>query len=130
MAVFTLTIPNWHPAKINELYAGHWTQRARLKRADCEVVATYARLAAIPSATGKRRVGLVLTLAPHQRAGDPDGYWKALLDALVKSSLLLDDNRQAVELADVAFVRGQDRQTEIHLEDMSEGNKMRGTDRS
>ncbi len=29
-----LTIPGWHPARVNQLYQGHWTQRRRLKARD------------------------------------------------------------------------------------------------
>jgi hypothetical protein len=114
----TLVIPDWHPARLNELYAGHWGRRARLKRADRDLVGFYARLAAIPPATGRRRVSLVLTLAPRQRAGDPDAYWKSLLDALVHAGLLVGDNRQGVELGQVRFERGPGRQTTITLDDL------------
>jgi len=52
------------------LYAGHWGKRARLKRRDRDLLALFAKLGSVPKATGKRRVSLVLTLAPRQRAGD------------------------------------------------------------
>ncbi len=110
---YRLVIPDWHPAKLNALYAGHWARRARLKKADRELVGIYARQAAIPPATGKRRVQLVLTLAPRQRAGDPDAYWKSMLDALTATGLLVDDNRQHVELAPVEFERGRAKATTI-----------------
>jgi len=113
-------IPDWHPAKLNALYAGHWARRARLKKADRELVGIYARQAAIPPATGKRRVQLVLTLAPRQRAGDPDAYWKSMLDALTATGLLVDDNRQHVELAPVEFERGRAKATTILLADVPE----------
>jgi hypothetical protein len=116
----TLKIDGWHPAKINDLYRGHWAIRARLKRTDRELLAAYAKLAGIPQAEGKRRVSLVLTLAPGQRGGDPDAYWKSTLDALVHAGLLLDDNRQGVELGTVTFRRGPARQTTILLEDLAE----------
>ena len=60
----------------------------RLKKADREVVGLHARLSGIPPATGRRRVSLVLTLAPRQRGGDPDAYWKSTLDALTACGLL------------------------------------------
>jgi hypothetical protein len=118
MADYAFMIPGWHPAKVNELYSGHWGHRARLKKADRDRVAHHARLAGIPAATGKRRVSLRLTLAPRQRAGDPDAYWKSLLDALVHAGQLIDDNRQNVELGPVVFDRGPARATTVLLEDV------------
>ncbi|HEY7157897.1 MAG TPA: hypothetical protein VH575_28325 [Gemmataceae bacterium] len=114
-----LTIDGWHPARLNQWDGRHWTARARLKRSDREIVALYARLAAMPPATGKRRVSLRLTLEPRQRGGDPDAYFKSVLDALVHAGLLQDDNRQGAELGEVTFARGPKRRTEIVLEDVS-----------
>jgi Holliday junction resolvase RusA-like endonuclease len=114
-----LTIPSRHPTRLNELLHVHWGKAARLKRQDRFMVAHHARLQGIPPATAKRRVSLVLTLAPRQRAGDPDAYWKSTLDALVHADLLLDDNRQGVELGTVEFQRGPMRGTEIRLEDLA-----------
>jgi Holliday junction resolvase RusA-like endonuclease len=113
-----LIIPNWHPAKITAWDGRHWRTKHRLKKADREMIGTYSMLAAIPPATGKRRVSLVITLAPRQRAGDPDAYFKSLNDALVHARLLIDDNRQHVELGTVEFCRGRARVTEIVLEDL------------
>jgi hypothetical protein len=113
-----LAIDNWHPARLNQWDGRHWSVRARLKRRDRETVGLYARLAAVPPAAGKRRVSLRLTLAPRQRAGDPDAYWKSTLDALMHAGLLCEDNRQAVELGEVTFERGPARRTSIVLEDV------------
>jgi hypothetical protein len=115
---YRLTVPDWHPAKLNQLL-GHWAQRHRLKRGDRQLVWYYARLAGIPPAVLPRRVSLRITLGPRERAGDPDSYWKSLLDSLVHCGLLLDDNRQGVELGTVEFHRGQERATEITLEDLA-----------
>jgi len=122
VSTHTLTVDGWHPARLNQLLA-HWAVRARLKRADREMVALHARLAGVPPATGKRRVSLVLTLGPRQRGGDPDAYWKSVLDALVHAGLLLDDNRQGVELGRVAFRRGEIKATRIVLEDVEDGRR-------
>lgn len=115
---YTLKIGNWHPARLNQWDGCHWSKRAKLKRVDRDIVALNAHAFGIPKATGKRRVSLTLTLAPRQRAGDPDAYWKSLLDALVHAGLLVDDNRQHVEIGGVAFQRGPLRITEITLEDV------------
>ncbi len=114
---YKLTIPGWHPARLNDLL-GHWSIRQRRKRSDRELVAFYALEQRIPPATGRRRVDLTLTLARRQRAGDPDAYWKSLLDALTAAGLLRDDNRQGVELGRVAFARGDCPATVIELEDL------------
>jgi Holliday junction resolvase RusA-like endonuclease len=89
-----------------------------LKRADRELIAWYAKAADVPTATGRRRVSLLLTLSPRQRGGDPDAYWKAVLDALVHARLLTDDNRQGVELGDVEYERASARATTILLQDL------------
>lgn len=61
---------------------------------------------------------MTIQLGKGQRAADPDGQWKVTLDALVKAGLLVDDNRQGVELMPVQFTRGAIKATEIVLEDM------------
>ena len=105
MATHTLTIADWHPTRLNELVGSHWAVAARLKAQDKALVAHYAHDQGVPRATGKRRVGLTIHLRPKQRAGDPDAYWKSLLDALTAAELLIDDNRQHVELSPVEYVR-------------------------
>ncbi len=112
----TIMIPGWAPVTLNQLIGRHWRVVARLKKSDRQTVALYAR--DVPRATGKRRVTLRLTLAPRQRATDPDASWKVLLDSLVACGALVNDNRQNVELAPVEFVRGKARVTEIFLEDI------------
>jgi len=114
--IYAIVISNWHPARLNELLNACKWKRLRIKKDDKELVAAYGR--DVPKATGKRRVSIMLTLAPRQRAGDPDAYWKSLLDALVKAKLLLDDNRQHCELGTVEFERGKKRETRITLEDI------------
>jgi hypothetical protein len=117
---YVLTVDRWHPARLNQWDGRHWARRHRMKRADLELVALLARSAGIPPAKGKRRVSLRLTLAPRQRAADPDAFWKSTLDALVHAGLLLDDNRQHVELGDVTFARGPVRRTDIVLDDLDD----------
>jgi hypothetical protein len=112
-----LTISGWHPARVNTLL-GSWQRRHRLKKADQQMVGTYARLAGIPPATMPRRVSHTIILGPGERAGDPDSYFKSVLDALTACGLLVDDNRQGVELGQVVFERGPELQTVIELEDL------------
>lgn len=113
----TLEIPDWHPATVNQLL-GNWKKAMRLKRIDKELVEAYVWCDRIPRASGKRRVSLEIVLWPRQRAGDPDAYWKSLLDALKAAGAIVDDNRQHVELSPVTFSRGPRRRTRIVLEDV------------
>jgi hypothetical protein len=118
-ARYVLTVPGWLPARVNQWDGRHWARRHRLKRSDRELVAVYSRQVGIPQAAGRRRVSLVLTLGPRQRAGDPDAYWKSALDALVACRLLVDDSRQQLQLGTVTFRRGPARQTRIVLQDLA-----------
>lgn len=113
-----ITIPHWHPTRINRMLGRHWSFGYRRKTLDKTVVAAWTFGRDIPAATGPRRVHLVLTLGKGQRAGDPDAYWKSLLDALVHCRLLVDDNRQHVTLDPIEFVRGKSPETTIVLEDI------------
>jgi hypothetical protein len=118
MSTHTLTIDNWHPARLNSWDGRHWSARARAKKNDAAVVALLALQQGLPKAVGKRRVTLRLTLAKGQRAGDPDAYWKSLCDALKHARLLVDDNRQHCVLEPVVFERGPRRKTVVTLEDI------------
>jgi Holliday junction resolvase RusA-like endonuclease len=97
-------IERWHPAKLNELMGGHWSKGHRLKKRDREMVWAYSQGEA--KATGKRRVELTIILKPKQRAADPDAQWKSPLDALKHAGMIVDDNRQGVELMPVVYLRG------------------------
>ncbi len=76
---FTLRIERWHPTRLNELL-GHPLHRTRQKKADAQLVAYSCRDAGVTRATVPRAVRVTIVLAPRQRAGDPDAYWKSLLD--------------------------------------------------
>jgi hypothetical protein len=115
---YTIHVPAWHPATLNELLSGHWAKRHRLKRHDGEVLALFPKLGSIPKAAGKRRVSLVLTLAPRQRAADPDSHWKSVLDALVAAGMLINDSHVWCELGPVTIERGTGKATTILLEDL------------
>ena len=103
MTCFTIEIPRWHPVPLNKLMNCHWGKRDRLKKDDQQMIFGYTRN--IPKAEGKRRVSLHITLDKGQRAFDPDAYTKSLNDALVAVGMLVDDNRQHVELMPVTFSR-------------------------
>jgi hypothetical protein len=118
---YTLTVPDWQPARLNQFVGRHWSSGHRLKKADRLLLAGHAMAAGIPPASGKRRVSLCITLSARQRAGDPDAYWKSVLDGLVAARLLIDDNRQHAQLGTVEFLRGDARQTTIILEELTGG---------
>jgi hypothetical protein len=117
MTCYTINIPRWHPAPLNKLMKGHWSNGHRLKKVDRAMVAAYA--SNIPKAAGKRLVSLHIILGKGQRAADPDSQFKSLCDALIHAKLLVDDNRQHVELAPVTFSRDPKAWgTRITLEDL------------
>jgi hypothetical protein len=103
MICYTLEIHRWHPAPLNKLMEGHWSNGHRLKKTDRAMVAAYA--GGIPKAGGRHRVSLHIILDKGQRAAPPDAYQKSCLDALVHAGMLIDDNRQHCELAPVTFSR-------------------------
>lgn len=114
---YTLTIPNWHPARLNQWEGRHWSVKAKLKKGDRELVIFYSRLAGIPQAHGKRRVSLAVVLTKAQRSPDIDAFWKSTLDALVQAKLLKDDSPKWCELGSVEYERGSARATRITLEE-------------
>lgn len=103
---YTVDIPSWHPATINQLLGGNRWRAHRLKKSDQGIIAHYCRT--VPLAKIRRRVELTITLRYRQRAADADAYWKSLLDALVKAKMLVNDSHHWVELAPVKYVRGND----------------------
>jgi hypothetical protein len=116
--VHRLTIPRWHPARLNEIMGRHWAIGHKRKRADAITIGWHAKASEIPHAEGRRRVSLVIVLGPRQRAGDPDAYWKSTLDGLVLAGLLRNDSSRWCELGTIEFRRGTEHATEIILEDL------------
>lgn len=116
-STYTIRIPGWMPTPLNRLMAQHWAKAARLKKADAAILFTYADQYAIPRATGKRSVELLVVLPPRQRAPDPDALWKSLLDAAVHAGLLVNDSHHWVEAAPVQFARGDKLTTYLTLTD-------------
>jgi hypothetical protein len=102
MTCYTLEIPRWYPATINQLM--HSVRgKIRLKKADREMIAGYVMAKRIPRAEGKRRLSLHIVLGKGQRGAD--AYHKSLLDACKHAGLILDDSSRYVELAPVTFSR-------------------------
>lgn len=111
-------IDRWHPAKLNQWDGRHWAVRARLKKADANLVAVCCAGAGVAKATGKRRVCLEIVLGPRQRGGDVDAYWKSTLDALKHAGAIVDDSKELVVLGEVCYSRGPVKATVIVLEDV------------
>ncbi len=75
----------------------------------------------VPDATGKRRVRLLVRLSPRHRMPDADAFDKLLLDSLVVTRLLTDDDASGLEgRVEVQFEHGtrEDWGTEIQIEDV------------
>lgn len=119
MATYTVTIPNWHPTRVNQWDGKHWGVRSRAKASDRGRVFFYLLNNLVqPHCRQPRRVTLTIVLGPRQRGGDPDAYWKSLLDALVYAGYLKDDSKEWVELMPVQYERGPEKATIITLEDL------------
>ena len=112
-----ITIPNWRPSRDNELEQGHWRTKHKLKSADATMIATYAKAADIPKATGKRRVSLQITLGYRQRKADPLAYCKSLLDALKRCGMLIDDSGKFMEWGGCEYNRNGEARTTIILDE-------------
>ena len=119
-----LSVPDWRPSTYNELHgtSTHWREKHRLKKQDRQLVAYYAMQQQIPTAAGRRKVSLFITLGKGQRVCDSDAYAKSTLDALVHAGLLIDDNPRYCQLGEVVQRRGGEgeRKTVIVLTDVPE----------
>jgi hypothetical protein len=114
--VHRIELPGFAPVLLNQLLHCHWAVAAKRKKAWTRTIGLFSDN--VPRAAGKRRVSLVVTLPPRGRKFDPDAPWKALLDALVRLGLLVDDSPKWVELGSVTFERGPSKATTIILEDI------------
>lgn len=112
-----MTINGFTPTRDNQLIYVHWATARRLKRHDADVIARAAVALAIPRATGRRRVTLMVR-SRFRRLPDDTAYLKSFLDALVKAGLLVDDSREWMELTfPPTYLKGP-KQTTITLEDL------------
>lgn len=112
-----ITIPNWHPTRLNQLVGVHWATKHRRRQNDDAMVRVYAYRLRTPPASGKRRVSLEITLSPRQRV-DEDCFWKSTLDALVNCDMLVNDSATWCTLGPVTFTRAKAPATVIVLEDV------------
>lgn len=117
-STWTLRIPGWHPAPLNRIMHGHWSNGARLKKTDRQQIALACQVGGVPAAEGRRAVSLLLVLGKGQRACDPDAYQKSLLDGLVHAGALRNDSHNWVEWRNVRYARGDVMEAIITLEDV------------
>jgi Holliday junction resolvase RusA-like endonuclease len=96
---YTLWIgQGWHPPRKNVYNRGHWGNKAKLRKATAQTLFYAAAKANATYATTKRRIRVTLYMAHGQRAGDPDGYVEAFLDAMQDAGLLHNDNHHWCEM--------------------------------
>lgn len=113
---WSVLVPDWHPARLNELINVHWSKAAKRKKADRNMLFVYCHNQGVTKHGGhKRLVEMTITLAPRQRAADPDAYWKSTLDALVHIEALKNDSHKWCELAPIKYLRGASKSTLIRL---------------
>ena len=84
----------WHPPRKNVYKRMHHGARKRTRKATADTLWYTAAKAKATYATTKRRIRMTLYMAKGQRAGDPDGYVEAFLDAMQDASLLINDNHK------------------------------------
>lgn len=123
MSQYEIVIPNWIPARLNQLM-GNRKRAGALKKRDKLKIAIEQRFRPIPEATGRRRVTIEITYAKGDRQADPDAYQKSVHDALVKAKLLKNDTNRWVEMTHPIYLptnpryRTERRMTRIILEDI------------
>lgn len=105
----------FQPPTLNQLMRGKLRNRMSLSGWWRAIVAAYWHG---PIAAGKRRVTITIILGPRQRGADPDAYFKAVGDALVRCGALADDCKEYVEWAPVVYERGKERGCVIELEEI------------
>lgn len=101
----SLWIPNWTPGLLNQWDGHHWSKRAKIKKADQNIVATYFSVTGISKATGPRRVSMVFILPKGKRMFDRDAPWKSAKDALAACGALLDDTPRLCIDGPVSYAR-------------------------
>jgi Holliday junction resolvase RusA-like endonuclease len=115
---YRVLIPGAHPPTCNQLFRAKLRHRMRLSKQWSTIVAIACNAAEVPAATCKRRVSIEITLGPRRRGADADAFFKAVLDALVSCSRLVDDSPKWVEITTPTFARGAEDATAIVLEDV------------
>ena len=120
MAIYTITIPDYLPLSINQLIGRHHMVTHQRKQLHLEIIVRHAQAQGVPRATGPRRVSLILTVRGGRRP-DRDNIRKVVIEGLVASGALVDDNPDWCSEGSIEYRWGKGRQTEIILEDVDDG---------
>jgi hypothetical protein len=88
------------------------------KRADALRIARALLEGGVTAALGRRRLRLVIWLAPRERAPDADSHAKSARDALTRCGALVDDSPRWLDGRDTEYVRAAHAATVIILEDI------------
>jgi hypothetical protein len=118
MGRYAIEIPRWSPHRDNQLVGRSGWVVSRRKRADYDMVATYAAIAGVPRAKGPRSVRWIVTRANNGGKPDPTAFDKSLLDALVRCGMLVGDRQGDYVKLEPEFIRGKEAATLIILEDL------------
>lgn len=113
-----LVLDGIQPPTLNQLMRGRIRDRIRLGKQFRTAVMLRAREQFLVLALTKRRVSIAITLPKGKRAADPDAFFKAVGDSLVKANLLVGDSHKWVQWGTVDFLRGESLSTCIYLEDI------------
>ena len=120
MAIHTLVIDRWAPARLNQSAGYHWSRKHKQKKFDRQLILLESIQQRIPKADGKRQVNLYVEGFLRGRLPDPDSFWKSLLDGLVGAGLLIDDSQEWCEMGRTTIKRSPTPKTIIVLEDITE----------
>ena len=115
---YVVLIPDWHPTRLNEIRGRHAMVAHRRRKADTQFWRAYCHLAGVPKAKGKRRLTLTIGTDKGKQAGDPDAYWKLLLDSLKGLQLLVDDSSKWVELTPLQVSPGTGKATTLIIQEL------------
>ena len=115
---WTVVIDGWTPPTVNALMRGHWSTRARIKKAAVNRVVAAMRAAGVPAATGKRRVTIAVEYGNRGHLSDPDNVPKAVLDGLKRAAVLIDDTAEWCDCPTATVARGAAKRTTLVIEDI------------
>lgn len=114
-----LHLYEYHPPTINELLKEKW-RAARLKKKCVEIMWKSCLEQNLVKASGKRMVSIIITTCKPGRRADPDAYYKATFDALVKCNMLVDDSSKWCDHVSTLITTGDKNKTTIILADIEE----------
>lgn len=116
---YTVRIDGFHPARLNELLTMHWAKAQRRKQADYQVLLVAMQNGKVPNATGPRSLHLTWVMGPRNKVKpDPDGLAKSLLDGLVRTGRLVDDNPAMLTFLPVTYQRAKEKGIVLTLTDL------------